>query len=100
MFQTWPLLHPPPLAPSLSHRYPALAVLYPKDSKYNLMKGALVEEAIKTFVDRTRKGGQPVRALVGGKVAELTSRSAWDGKDGVVAFEEEMSLEDLFGEDA
>ncbi|MEW5313174.1 MAG: hypothetical protein WDW38_004763 [Sanguina aurantia] len=80
--------------------YPALAVLYSKDSKYSLMKGAFAEDAVKSFVDSTRMGGQKVRAVEGGKLAALTSRSAWDGKDGVVDLEEEMSLEDLFGDDA
>jgi hypothetical protein len=40
---------------------------------------------------------EPVQAVTGGKLGELSTIEPWDGQDAAVSMEDEFSLDDIMG---
>jgi protein disulfide-isomerase A6 len=74
--------------------YPALVALSPRKEVFVPHKGALAWEQAREFVGGIRTGAKAA-AKLRQLLQPLSSVAAWDGKDGVVAAEEEFSLDDI-----
>lgn len=75
--------------------YPAFIALNPEKLKFASLRGGFENSAVKEFLNEVRSGRERVTDVDGGSLAQLETRSPWDGTDGEVEVEEEFSLEDL-----
>ncbi|QDZ19653.1 protein disulfide isomerase [Chloropicon primus] len=73
--------------------YPALVLYSPKKRAYATLKSSFTAKEIDTLVKELRKGKASVSAVTGNLEASTTM--PWDGKDGVIVAEDEISLDDL-----
>jgi len=82
---------------TINNNYPTLAVLSAEKKVYAVPKVSWNAKNIKAFLNGVLAGSEKIDTL--SSIPKLSSVTAWDGKDGVLEVEE-MSLDDLFGDDA
>ena len=73
--------------------YPALALYSPKKRAYATLKAGFEAKEIDSLVKLLRRGKAQVTSVQG--ALRIGAVTPWDGKDGVVEAEEEISLEEL-----
>lgn len=77
--------------------YPALAAINGKKLKWTTMRGAFSETELSGFLGRLMSAREATSSL--SKLPEIKKVGEWDGKDAIVAAqEEEMSLDDIMNE--
>jgi len=80
---------------SINSNYPTLAVLSAEKKVFAVPKVSWNVKNIKTFLSGVLSGTEKINSI--SSIPTLASVPAWDGKDAVLEVEE-MSLEDLFGD--
>ncbi|WZN60804.1 protein disulfide isomerase [Chloropicon roscoffensis] len=73
--------------------YPALALLSPRKKGFSTLKSSFTATEIDNMVKDLRKGKASVSTVTGDY--QVQDAQPWDGKDGVVVADEEISLEEL-----
>eukprot|EP00803_Ostreobium_quekettii_P001149 evm.model.scf_354.2 EVM.evm.TU.scf_354.2 scf_354:3633-5375(-) len=76
--------------------YPALVVLNPSKKMFSPMKFSFAYDHVVEFVNGLRHGGS---VKITGELASIKTVNAWDGTAGVVADEDEFSLDDIMGDE-
>ncbi|CAG9460579.1 unnamed protein product [Pedinophyceae sp. YPF-701] len=79
--------------------YPALVAYSPKRKAFAIHKGAVDPPGVLEFVDRVSKGFAQVVPLSGRGLGSVADVAPWDGGDGEEVLDEEIPLEELFGDE-
>jgi len=77
--------------------YPALAIVNSKKNVYSILRGSFSKEGIDEFLKEVSYGGRSVSTapLRDSKLPKVVTIDPWDGKDGVLAVEEDIDLSDV-----
>jgi len=74
--------------------YPAMAIVNVKKGKYSLFRGSYSEEGVGEFLRDLSYGRGTTAPIKGASLPKISNVEPWDGKDGQLPVEEDISFDD------